>query len=186
MHSVVSHSLGMHLSSYGYLALSPSFCKFRPVNSWVCQNGLTCIKRSVDHSPTMTAQFRFDLRNNCFYTFIRLPVSIRTPVSLFICHSQLPVLWQNGKKSFFKNRTKYTTISMPRGGHNRLSFTATRESYNVNVAKTCKLRLLHMQGWCRFLSISCLGLHKSWDTTANNKLTSFIALQDHVFPLHVV
>ena len=69
-----------------------SLCQFRPVNSWVCQNGLTCIKRSVDHSPTMTAQFRFDLRNNRFYTFIRLPVSIRTPVSLFICHSQLPVL----------------------------------------------------------------------------------------------
>ena len=65
----------INLSSYGYLALSPSLCKFWPVNSWVCQNGLTCIKRSVDHSLTMTAQFRFDGRNNHFYSFIRWPVS---------------------------------------------------------------------------------------------------------------
>ena len=50
--------LKINLSSYGYLALSPSLYKFWPVNSWVCQNGLTCIKRSVDHSLTMTAQFR--------------------------------------------------------------------------------------------------------------------------------
>lgn len=134
----------INLSSYGYLALSPSLYKFWPVNSWVCQNGLTCIKRSVDHSLTMTAQFRFDGRNNHFYSFIRWPVSfgLRCLYLFLILNCQffgrtengklqiLETIAQNGKRNrqspFFKNRTKYNTISMPRGPQNRLSFTATR------------------------------------------------------------